>query len=61
MIAFTAPDGTKVAIDPERVLRARRVVAGEGAPGAQTRIDWVGMQFVQEPIDEVAAQIASFL
>jgi hypothetical protein len=57
MLTFTAPDDSKVTIDPVRVVRARRTVSGENRDGANTRIDWVEVQFVQEPIEDVAAQI----
>jgi len=64
LITLTAPNDTAVTIDGRRVVRARRTVAGErgGANGdARTRIDWVVMQLVTEPIDLVAPLIKSEL
>jgi hypothetical protein len=60
MISLTAPDGSRVKIDGKRVLRARRTISGESS-NASTRVDWVIMNLVQEPIDEVAALICKEL
>jgi hypothetical protein len=56
MITLTAPDGSSVKIDEKRVVRARRTISGESS-NASTRIDWVMMNLVQEPIDKVAPLI----
>ena len=56
MIELTAPDGTPVNIYGKRVVRARRAVSGE-SNNASTRVDWVVMNMVQEPIDKVAPHI----
>jgi hypothetical protein len=56
MITLTAPDGSRVKIDGKRVLRARRTISGESS-SASTRVDWVIMNLVQEPIDKVAPLI----
>jgi hypothetical protein len=56
MITLTAPDGSRVKIDGKRVLRARRTISGESS-NASTRVDWVIMNLVQEPIDKVAPLI----
>jgi hypothetical protein len=62
MFTLTAPDGSKVKIDGKLVIRARRTVYGEATgEKAQTRIDWVDMQLVQEPLSEVAPQIKAEL
>ena len=64
MLTFTAPDGSLVTVDGARVIRARRTVAGEhsGENGdARTRIDWVIMSLVKEPIDQVASSIKAEL
>jgi hypothetical protein len=60
MIKLTAPDGTKVDVDPGRVLRARRTIRGEREnenEGAQSRVDWAITSLVREPLDEVAARV----
>ena len=56
MIKLTAPDGSPVKIDGKKVMRARRRISGESSK-ASTRIDWVMMSLVREPIDEVAQLI----
>jgi hypothetical protein len=56
MMTLTAPDGSSVEIDEKRVVRARRTISGESS-NAATRIDWVMMSLVQEPIDKVAPLI----
>ena len=62
MITLTKPDGAPINIDPALVLRVRRTIAGERQEKkARTRIDWVDMQLVQEPIDEVAPLIKAVL
>jgi hypothetical protein len=64
MIEFTAPDGSKVSVDGKRVVRARRTLDGERGnenADAQSRIDWVEMQLVKEPIDAVSARIKAEL
>lgn len=63
MLEFTAPDGSTVRIDPAHVVRARRTLSIEGDRSG-SRIDWVTMQLVSEPINNVApairAQLESF-
>ena len=62
MIALTAPDGTTINIDGEMVIRIRRAISGESiSEGARTRIDWVQMQLVTEPPEEVAAAVKEVL
>ncbi len=60
MITLTAPDGSSVKIDGKRVVRARRTISGESS-NASTRVDWVMMNLVQEPIDKVAPLICKEL
>jgi hypothetical protein len=62
MIKLTAPDGSKVTIDGQLVLRARRTVHGEQREdGAQTRLDWVDMQLVKEGLETVVPAIKAEL
>ena len=62
MITLTKPDGAPVDIDGTLVFRARRAIAGERKEEkARTRIDWVDMQLVREPIDDVAPLIRAEL
>jgi hypothetical protein len=60
MVQFTAPDGSKVTIDPSRVIRIRPTAYGENAD-AKTRIDWTIMSLVKEPIDDVVPRIKATL
>ena len=62
MFTLTAEDGSKVKIDGKLVVRARRTISGESTgKRAQTRIDWVDMQLVEEPLNEVAPKIKAEL
>jgi hypothetical protein len=57
MINLTAPDDSRIAVDGQRVVRARRTVSGEYGEeieDAKTRIDWTMMSLVKEPVDDVA-------
>ena len=60
MVQFTAPDGSKVTIDPSKVIRIRPTVYGENAD-ARTRIDWAIMSLVKESIDDVVPLIKATL
>jgi len=57
---FTAPDGSKVAIDGKLVVRIRPTVSGENA-GARTRIDWAIMSLVKEPVEQVVPLVETEL
>jgi hypothetical protein len=60
MAQFTAPDGSKVTVDPSRVIRIRQTVYGESTD-AKTRIDWAVMSLVTEPLDDVVRLIKAKL
>lgn len=58
MLTFTGLDGNPVSIREESVERARRAISGESLNlGARTRIDWIDMQLVKEPIEDIAEAI----
>ena len=62
MITLTAPNDSSVTIDGTLVIRARRAVHGESiSDGVQTRIDWVQLQLVKEPLSHVTAAISAVL
>lgn len=62
MITLTAPNGEQINIAGSLVKRARRAIAGESLrEGARTRIDWVEMLLVREPIEMVAAAVQAEL
>ena len=52
MASFTAPDGSKVTIDEERVVRIRATISGENRE-AKTRVDWATMSLIKEPLEQV--------
>lgn len=56
MPTFTRPDGAPAKISAALVVRARRTISGEDAPGG-TRIDWAEAQIVREGIDAVGRAI----
>ena len=58
MIALTTRDGGTVNVSGHLVKRARRAIDGEDLKGGvRTRIDWVEMLLVREPIEEVAIAV----
>lgn len=57
---FTAPDETRVQIDGSQVIRVRQTIHGENE-AASTRIDWLVMDLVKEPVEDVVLQIRSSL
>ena len=57
---FTAPDETRVQIDGSKVVRVRQTIHGENEL-ASTRIDWLVMDLVKEPVEDVVLQIGGSL
>jgi hypothetical protein len=60
MAKFTGPDGSKVTVDPKRVIRIRETISGENS-GAKTRIDWTMMSLVKETLSEVVPVVQAIL
>jgi hypothetical protein len=60
MVKFTAPDDSKVDVDPLRVIRIRAAIYGENA-AAKTRIDWITLSLVKEAVDDVVPLIKAGL
>ena len=60
MAKFTGPDGSKVTVDPKRVIRIRETISGENS-GSKTRIDWTMMSLVKETLSEVVPVVQAIL
>jgi hypothetical protein len=62
VIELTTPGNTKVHIDGKRVVRARATLPKEEITNtARTRIEWVTMSFVTEPLETVVPLILAEL